>query len=280
MIIIGIKITLLVVNNNKKVDFKEFEQLVDNFSNSEKQLVAPEQFYFDPNNVEEEDLKKLGFSQKAINSIINFKTKGGKFYKKEDLKKIYNVTEEEYEFVKDFITISNFSKNTKKNKYPQKIDNKQKNYQNNQSDEKPKYQSSKDKTIIIELNTATEEDLQKLSGIGSTFAKRIIDYKNKLGGYIDIEQLKEVYGLNSELFENIKEQLTVDENKIKKININTADFKELISHPYIDRENAMNILNYKKFAGKISSFDDLLKQKAISKEFYNKIQLYITTEKQ
>lgn len=299
-------------------------------------------FYFDPNIASEEEFAKLGFSQKAIKSIINFRNKKGKFYKKEDLKKIYNVSEEEYDAVKDYIVIQesghkknyrekekkkisyfNFDPNTagledfealglkkwqalnilnyrEKGGYFTNKEDFSKIYGLSESDFeklKPyieiKIDSSKirtktqttnnrikkDKTIIIELNSTNIEELQKLEGVGKFYAGKIIEYREKLGGYYQKQQLLEVYGINEELYYLIQGQIIVDTNKIKKININTADFTRLIKHPYFEKEEVKTILNYRKFAKEINSYEELLKQKAVSKELYIKTKPYITTKK-
>lgn len=299
-------------------------------------------FYFDPNLASEEEFAKLGFSQKAIKSIINFRNKKGKFYKKEDLKKIYNVSEEEFEAVQDYIVIqeSSYKKNYREKekkkisyfnfdpntasledfealglkkwqavniiKYREKAgyfaskEDFSKIYGLSETDFEKlepyieiKIDSSKirtktqttynkikkDKTIIIELNSTNIEELQKLEGVGKFYAGKIIEYREKLGGYYQKQQLLEVYGINEELYDLIQGQIIVDTNKIKKININTADFTRLIKHPYFGKEEVKTILNYRKFAKEINSYEELLKQKAVSKELYIKTKPYITTKK-
>ena len=338
---ITVKIVLYFANSEKAVDFSLFETQIENFKNSEE-IIEAEQFYFDPNTASENDFKRLGLSQKAIHSILNFREKGGKFKKIEDFQKIYNISEDEFNFVKDFIVIQNENKSFyNKNNYPKQkqeiklykfdpntatkedflnfglkewlannIINSRENgkifrsaddfskvyglkkeqYEQlkdyidisetfvNQTVTEKNFTSTKDKNIILDINSATAADFQKLQGIGPAFAERIIEYRKKLGGFVNIEQIKEVYNFTPEMFEDIKNQLDITTTNIKKININKADFKTLIAHPYIDQENANLILSFKKFAGKINSFDDLLKQKAIKKDFYEKIKPYITTE--
>lgn len=340
-IIISTKIIIKNNYNESKTDFTNFEKEIDSFSINSQKNQFIDFFYFDPNTASEEELLKLGLSQKAVRNIVNFREKNGKFYKKEDLKKIYSVTEEEYLALENYIVIqsnrrkkSNYSKTEDYSKIEKKINyfkfdpNKasieefeklglkkwqalniikyresgayfktkedfSKVYGIKESDFKKleayieinvdfsKFNNTyvkKDKSVIIEINTASSEDLQKLQGIGISFAKRIIDYKNKLGGFYNKEQLLEVYGFNEELYYLIIDQLIVDTNKIEKININKADYSKLIQHPYFGKEDVKVILNYKKFAGEIKNYEDLLKQKAITKDFFNKSKIYITTE--
>ena len=97
--------------------------------------------------------------------------------------------------------------------------------------------------IQIELNSATAEELVRLKGIGVVYANRIVKYREKLGGFTSVNQLKEVYGLADELLESIAPQLRLNATEIEKINISDADFKTLVKHPYIDKDLANRILN-------------------------------------
>ena len=132
--------------------------------------------------------------------------------------------------------------------------------------------------IIVNINTATETDFQNLKGIGVAYSKRIVAYREKLGGFVSVGQLREVYGITDELYNNISPYLKADNANIRTININTADFKTLVAHPYIDKNIANAILNYREFAKTIKSTDELVKQKALSLSDYDKISRYISTE--
>ncbi|MDR2835629.1 MAG: helix-hairpin-helix domain-containing protein [Bacteroidales bacterium] len=339
VVIIIFNYTLRFINTNRKINYEKFENQINSFTVAQQPTITEhELFFFDPNFATEEDFLKLGFSNKTIKSILNFRNKGGKFYKVEDFQKIYNISEEEFEQVKNYIIIQNHSNKKKYNK-KEKIENihsfdpniatkkeltelgfqdwqvkniinyrekfgyintnnfskiygidkktfdKYKNYLEvnddsilNSANSQNPSKFIKKENVYINLNTATAEELQKISGIGPSFSNRIIEYKNKLGGFINEEQLKEIYGFTDELYNSIEENIFIDEINIKKININTADYMKLISHPYIDKANANLILNYKKFAGKINSIDELVKQKAITEEFYDKIKPYLKTE--
>ncbi len=342
VILIFIIVAKLVVSNQNtksSKDFESFENEIDVFmSYRTPELENGERFNFDPNTATKEDFMRMGLCMKSINGIISFRDKDWKFYKPEDLEKVYEITPEEYEAIKDFIVIEreysgakvynnykkensssgelfNFDPNTVTKedlealglkswqaenviKFRDKggvfktkddfakiygLDEKIVNKLNPFIEISGDYSSKtpaivKSNSIILSLNSSTEEELQKLSGIGPSYAKRIVDYRNRLGGYLQVEQLMEVYGMTEELFNNISDNFTIETDAIKKININKAEYKDLVYHPYISKENAKNILNYRSFAKKIKSFDELLKQKAIDQEFFNKISPYITTE--
>ncbi|MDL2262791.1 helix-hairpin-helix domain-containing protein [Bacteroidales bacterium OttesenSCG-928-I21] len=338
IILISITTTNIIIKNYKdksKYNFEDFENDIDSFLSSQNELpIAEELFYFDPNTATREDFRKLGLSTKAINSICNYREKGGKFYTTEDFQKIYNITNEEYDKVKNHIVIEKSKKDTKQDKYKKTkkeydlfdfdpntatkaelenlglkswqienifkyrervgtykqpedlkktygIDDKTYDRLKNNikiSETEKNIITTERKNLSINLNIASEVELQQLRGIGPAYSKRIVEYREKLGGFINTNQLMEVYGFTSELLQQVQDYLIIETDDIKKINLNTAEYKNLISHPYIDKNNTTKILNYRKFAGEIKSFDELLQQKAVDKEFYDKLLPYFTVE--
>jgi DNA uptake protein ComE-like DNA-binding protein len=104
---------------------------------------------------------------------------------------------------------------------------------------------------------------------------RIIRYRNLLGGFASVKQLREVYGLPEETFNLVSGRLTADSLLIKKININTADFKQLIRLPYIDRYNVNSILKYRELKGRIEDINELVDNKLVTKEKFMKVRSYL-----
>jgi competence protein ComEA len=139
-------------------------------------------------------------------------------------------------------------------------------------------QSPESKTLIIELNSADTFELQQLRGIGPSFAKRIVRYRDRLGGYSDKSQILEVFGMDSTKYNGIKEYLTVNPDSIRKINLNAVTFKELLSHPYFPFEVTKNIMIYRKEHKKLKNTEELLLIKNISDSIYHKIEPYVRTE--
>lgn len=136
----------------------------------------------------------------------------------------------------------------------------------------------KDLDIIIDLNTASREDLQKLDGIGKVYAGRIYEYGKSLGGYTEIEQLKEVKGIGEKRYEKIFYNIRLKTKNIRKININTFNEQELSRHPYIDRNMAEQIVDYRKRKGRYNNVSEIRKVRCISEEKYRKLKPYLTTE--
>lgn len=276
IVLVSIILVLLIVYkfsylfvSDKTVSFAEFEKDIDKFQHSlilkdstntykyAKQSSIPKDSVklveFDPNNTTDDVWKQLGLSEKQIQVINNYRSKGGKFYKKEDFKKMYCISPEEYIILEPYIVIQPMSNN----KVNQKL------ITNN---------------LIIELNSADTTELKKIKGIGSVYSKRIIKYRELLGGYYNKEQLLEVYGLSKELYNNIEKSITIDTTKIKRININTATFKELNKNPYIKYEGTKNIVNFRNKNGRYKDVNLILKNNLLSKEKFDKLKPYLTVE--
>lgn len=133
------------------------------------------------------------------------------------------------------------------------------------------------KKINVELNSCSREDLIKLKGIGEKLSTRIIKYRDLLGGFVSVNQLNEVYGIKPEVLDEIRSSISI-QNPMSKINLNTADFKTLIRHPYIDKPIVKSILNYKNIHGEFKSVDDLKRIYSISDSIFVKIEPYLKVE--
>jgi DNA uptake protein ComE-like DNA-binding protein len=130
-------------------------------------------------------------------------------------------------------------------------------------------------TSKIELNTCDSAMLVALPGIGPVLSARIIKFRNLLGGYAEVEQLREVYGLPPETYDLIKGRLTADTSLIKHIRINTADYRELSKLPYLENYEVTSVLKYRKFATKIRSLRELEENKILTAEKISRIRPYI-----
>jgi len=206
---------------------------------------------FNPNIANLETLINLGLSKRTAQTIINFRNKGGKFLKAEDLKVVYGISEKIYQNLKDYILIPN-------------------------KDSKPPTHKTKLKPVLkIAINVSSAEEWMELRGIGPTLSNRIVKYRDKLGGFASIDQLTEVYNLPDSTFQNIKAQLTLTQ-AITKQSINALNFKQLISHPYINKSMAGKIISRKDRNEKFNSwkeFQDFLK---ITPKQLENIQYYFT----
>ncbi len=236
----------------KRVNFNKYSY------NKNREIRAVSLFNFNPNNLPEMQWRELGLSPKQIQIIYNFEAKGGKFYKKEDLKKIYSISASKYQELEPYIVI------------PEKENS----FKKFETYTKTKY-AEKPNRPVIDINTADSIALTDISGIGPAFASRIIKYRNRLGGFVNISQLKEVYGIDSLKYEQIKPQITLSNTAIKKININIADFNTLKSFPYLSYKQMNAIINYRKQHGIYRSINDLKNIVILNDQILSKIEPYL-----
>ncbi len=223
-----------------------------------KTTVVLQPFSFDPNTATEADFLKMGLSNRRVKTILNFRNKGAKFYKNEDFKKIYGLTDSEYEQLAPFIKIPPREKKI----YPFK------------SKPEPKFAKQKPEIIKIDINQSTEEDWQKLHGIGPYYAKKIVNFRDKLGGFSSAEQVGSTYGLKDSTFQIIKPFL-IESPVFKKININTASVEELKSHPYLKWQQAKTVIKYRENHGAFTSITDLGKVGVLSDSDLERLEPYI-----
>lgn len=236
-------------------------------SYNEVVVAKGELFYFDPNTISTYDWKKLGLRDKTIKTIENYLSKGGHFYKPEDLQKIYGLHDDEYERLKPFIKIE--SSPSKPN--DDFVSSKSK-------DETQPTKTYAARYSIIDVNIADTTAFITLPGIGSKLAARIVTFREKLGGFYSVEQIGETYGLPDSTFQKIRQYLKLDNPSVKKININTATIDELKAHPYFKYSLANPIVAYRNEHGLFSKVEDIKKVMAVTDEIYKKIAPYLIVQ--
>ena len=257
-------------------DYDDFDQEVEQFLASAKKQdsvaysdpqiesrgkLKTTLFKFDPNGLDETSWQKLGLSARQIRVIKNYEAKGGRFYTKADLKKIYSISERKYRELEPYINIS----------------------RDQHTYEKPATFTSRPYTsgrndrpaIMVELNQADSAELETVRGIGPAFASRIVRYRNRLGGFYRKEQLLDVYGLDSLKYDELKSQIMVDPQKIQKINVNRASFDEIRKHPYLSFKQVNAIIQYRNQHGDYRSIADLKKIAIMNDEILRKIEPYL-----
>lgn len=245
------------------IAFKEKIDSAHTDRNSRKPWIpeARELFVFDPNTLDSVGWRGLGFTPKQTAAILKYRNAGAVFRKSEDLKKLFVVDQERYIELKPFISIAPIETRPTH----------QKSFTKTEATEKKNYEK-----VVIELNSADTSQFVKLYGIGPSYSKRIVKYRELLGGYLSKEQVLEVYGMDSVRYNKIEDQLLVDTNLITKININKADVKQLMRHPYLNINQAKSIVNYRKQHGVFKEVSELENIHLIKGETYQKIAPYST----
>jgi DNA uptake protein ComE-like DNA-binding protein len=117
--------------------------------------------------------------------------------------------------------------------------------------------SGTNKVQSIDINRADSSDLLPLPGIGPVFAGRIIKYRDLLGGFVSVDQMREVYGIPIETVRKIMNKVLIDSSAVRKIQIDSATFRELLRHPYLEYEDVKTLVEYRDFKGDISSVNEL-----------------------
>lgn len=220
---------------------------------ADKTADIPQAFNFDPNGLPEAQWQQLGLSDRQIRVIKNFEAKGGRFYRKTDLKKIYSISIGQYNRLEPYIQIADrpaYTRNTALESGP----------------------------VLerVELNAADSTDLEALPGIGPVLASRIIRFRNRLGGFYAREQLREVYGMDSLKFRKISTRVGVDASLINKIEINAVSFEQLKQHPYLNYKQINAVLRYREQHGTYLSVNDLKGVILLDDETIRKIEPYLS----
>lgn len=222
-----------------------------------------ELFSFDPNTLDAGGWKRLGVREKTIKTIQNFLAKGYKFRHPDDIKKVYGLRKEDAERLIPYIHISQ-----KESSVSSHFKSENKTYTANSTSENKRKQ-------VIDINTADTSAFISLPGIGSKLATRIVNFREKLGGFSSVNQLGETYGIPDSTFQKIKPQLQCNNPALKTININTADINVLRAHPYLRWNIANAIINYRQQHGNYKSVEDIRKIDIITDDLYNKIAPYL-----
>ncbi|MEP7238499.1 MAG: helix-hairpin-helix domain-containing protein [Ferruginibacter sp.] len=221
-----------------------------------------ELFYFDPNTLPVAGWVKLGVREKTANTIQKYIAKGGKFYKPEDIAKIWGLHEDEIKRLMPYVRIEGRPTNGSveyKNAEPPKT-----------------YEKQKYAVANVDINEADTSAFIALPGIGSKLANRIIAFREKLGGFYKVEQVAETYALPDSTFQKIKDKLVIKNRGVKKLNINTATLDELKIHPYLRYNIANAIVQYRTQHGDFSAVADIKKIMLITDEIFDKAVPYLT----
>ena len=224
-------------------------------------------FYFDPNKLVEQQWLDMGMNEKIISNILHYREKGGTFRDKEGFAKIYGMNDSIMSILGPYLRFEN------KDKAPSSSYKNYENYDSIKSGmEFPKYKGEK---LVLELNAVDSASLLGLHGIGPTYAGRIIRYRDRLGGFNSPVQLMEIKGMDSIRYEQLQTQITVNPQLVRKIDLNTVTFKELMKHPYFEYYLVKAIFNYKDEIRSWDSVGQLRKLPIMYEELYQKIAPYL-----
>lgn len=235
--------------------FELAQQTISNVSYDAQSGVSdhpPRLTYFDPNTATDEQFVQLGLSNKQIRSIRSYIEKGGQFRRPSDFCIMYMIDKKTCTALSPYIRIDQNGPGAAKN-----------------------LQLHKQVGEPLELNTADSVALVKLYRVGPAMAKRIIEYRDKLGGFLFVEQLKEIWGFDEDVLYDLDGRITVDASKARIWNVNEVEEAQLRTHPYFKYKLSGAIVNFRKQHGAYQSLEDLKKIVIVNDSIYRRIILYL-----
>ena len=198
-------------------------------------------FLFDPNRLDEEGFRALGFTKRQTEVILRYREMIGGFRDAEEFAECYPVRDR-FEKLEPYLRIA---------------------------------PPPEEKPLRVELNGADSAQLVSIRGIGPTTAARIVEYRARLGGFARPEQLQEIRGMTERNYEMILQQICVDSSKIQKIDINFADPKQLAGHPYLTALARRKILKQRQLKGGWRTIGDMITDKTLSAQEAEKLSPYL-----
>ena len=222
-----------------------------------REIPAGELFLFDPNTLDSTGFIRLGLRPVTTRMLLNWRRKGKLFYKKEDLKPLYTLKEEEYQRLAPYISITPPA--THQNTYASIY----------RQEPLPDH---------IDLNTTDSATIVRLNGIGPTLAHKIIQKRNALGGFLKHDQLNEIYRFPDTVFKMLRERLIINPNGVKKLRLNTATVEDMKTHPYIGEKLAKNIVLFREGLIQYERVEQLRQVPLMNEDVYRKISPYFSLD--
>ncbi len=253
-------------SSNEAVDIgtKElfaFQKQVDSLKKLEIKDRNPKIYPFNPNYITDYKGEQLGLSLEEIDRLLDYRKLNKFVNSKKEFQQITKVSDSLLTEISPYFKFPDWILKKDKKKF-------------NTKKSKAKYVSKIISTS--DINKATAEDFRVISGIGIAFSERIIKYRNKLQGFSLNSQLAEVWGLEQEVVDRVFTRFKITQKpEIKKLNINTVSFKELLKNPYIDYDLCIKIFNYRDEVAELQDISELKKIKNFPLDKYNRIVLYL-----
>ncbi|WP_339884485.1 helix-hairpin-helix domain-containing protein [Polaribacter vadi] len=256
-----------IINTNTP-ELVAFQNQIDSLKAIEVENRKPKVYPFNPNYITDYKGEQLGMSLEEIDRLLAFRKTNKFINSKEEFQNITKVSDSLLNIISpyfkfpDWVVKQNQSSNSSRNSKESFTEN--------------SYKKKEVKISTTDINKATAEDFQSISGIGSAFSNRIIKYRSKLQGFSFDDQLYEVWGLDKEIADKVLSVFKIDEKPIiKKVNINTIEFKQLLKNPYVDYELCKKIFNYRDEVAELQNISELKHIEGFPVELYDRIVLYL-----
>ncbi len=218
-------------------------------------------FAFDPNTATEQQLSALGFPDFLVRRVVSYRQKGGKFNTPADLRKIYGMDSALFNSLKKYVLIEHRNGQTAKQL------------------EKAAIQSTKPRLDRFDINEADTAALKSVYGIGTKLAERILRFRSGLGGFVSLDQLSEIYGLDTSVVNSLQKRAFIhDDFRPRRINLNTTTEQEMAAHPYISKPLAKTIVAWRFQHGAFKSVDEIKNLSTLKADDIVKIIPYLKVE--
>jgi len=245
----------------EKEKWLSLQSQIDSMKQQKRDYV-PKIYSFNPNFISDYKGYKLGMSVAEIDRLLAFRKKNKYVNSPKEFQSVTKVSDSLLNSISPYFKFPDWVNNKKEFKDYKKYPN--------------TAFAKKEKIVIIDINQASKEDLIKIYGIGEAISLRILKFKESLGGFVSMEQMKDVWGLSSEVIENLNSHFKVLVlPNVKKIDINNASIKELSQFPYFNYQLAKQIVTFRSMNGDIKNIEDLTKIKGLSIDKANIIALYL-----
>lgn len=229
-----------------------------------KRAIPVSLFPFNPNTADSAAFHRLGLPEWMARNILHYRSKGGRFRKAEDFRKVYGLTEEQHRALMPYIRIApeDTVRHTRLHA----------SLMSNDSTAPPKTVLYKYPAgTVVDLNLADTTELKKIPGIGSGIARLITNYRQHLGGFYRIEQLQDIH-LD---YHQLRPWFYIDIRAIRPINVNRSGIEKLRNHPYINFYQAKAFVEYRKKKGKLHNLKPFALYEEFSETDLERISHYI-----
>ena len=258
-------------NDSTRTQFIDYQQKQDSMHKEQwkkkypRDTIAIRMQMFDPNTADSSTLVHLGFKPWQAKNMLKYRAKGGKYRQVEDLKRLYGMTDSMYQALLPYICIARAEVDSLERDSVMR-------------DSLPKW-VSENKDTILNLRTADTTELKMIRGIGSYRARQIVRYREQLGGFVRVEQVLEVKGMEKLEADSVVKWFVLDSVVVEQINVNQVSAQRLAKHPYLRFEQAKAIYELRRRKVRLNSIKDLESIDCIDEKTLEKISPYLNFDK-